>query len=191
MTSLLSKIKVLATKYPMIRGMVSYSLIWPTSSIIQQSIEGKTWGSYDWWRCLRFSLYGGLFVAPTLYGWVKISSAMWPVTSFRTAVIKAAVEQISYTPAAMTCFFFIMSLLEMKTAREALAEVRNKVPPTYKVAVCVWPFLATINFSLIPERNRVLFISICSLMWTIFLAYMKHLEKQENSSKITITPLKF
>ncbi|XP_055844199.1 mpv17-like protein isoform X2 [Episyrphus balteatus] len=180
MTTLFSKFKVLATKYPMVRGMVSYSLIWPTSSIIQQTIEGKSWGSYDWWRCLRFSLYGGFFVAPTLYGWVRLSSAMWPVTSFRTGVIKAAVEQISYTPAAMTCFFFIMSLLEMKTLREAFAEVANKVPPTYKVAVCVWPFLATINFSLIPERNRVPFISMCSLLWTIFLAYMKHLEKEED-----------
>lgn len=30
-------------------------------------------GDYDWWRVLRFSLYGGLFVAPTLYGWIKVS----------------------------------------------------------------------------------------------------------------------
>lgn len=29
-------------------------------------------GNYDWWRVLRFSLYGGLFVAPTIYGWFKV-----------------------------------------------------------------------------------------------------------------------
>ncbi|XP_055912507.1 mpv17-like protein [Eupeodes corollae] len=180
MSTLLSKFKVLITKYPMARGMVSYSLIWPTSSIIQQYIEGKTLGTIDWWRCLRFSLYGGFFVAPTLYGWIRLSTAMWPETSLRTGIVKAAVEQISYTPAAMTCFFFIMSLLEMKTLEEAFSEVRNKVPPTYKVAVCIWPIVGTINFSLVPERNRVPFISMCSLLWTIFLAYMKHLEKNED-----------
>lgn len=88
---------------------------------------------YDWWRVLRFSLYGGLFVAPTLYSWIKVSTAMWPETSLRIAVMKAAVETISYTPAAMTCFYFIMSLLEMKTIREAAAEVSHKFLPTYKV----------------------------------------------------------
>lgn len=59
---------------------------------------------------------------------------MWPQTSLRTGMVKAIVEQVSYTPAAMTCFFFIMSLLEMKTVREAAAEVGNKFLPTYKVS---------------------------------------------------------
>lgn len=58
---------------------------------------------------------------------------MWPQTSFKTAVMKAAVETISYTPAAMTCFYFFMSLLELKTIEEAAAEVRKKFLPTYKV----------------------------------------------------------
>ncbi|XP_016947985.1 uncharacterized protein LOC108023224 isoform X1 [Drosophila biarmipes] len=63
--------KVLIARYPIMRGMISYSLIWPTGSLIQQTVEGRRWGTYDWWRVLRFSMYGGLFVAPTLYGWVK------------------------------------------------------------------------------------------------------------------------
>jgi len=48
-----------------------------------------------------------------------------------------------------------------------------------QVALSVWPLVATINFTLIPERNRVPFISACSLCWTCFLAYMKHLEHHE------------
>lgn len=85
--------KTFVTRYPIARGMISYSLIWPTGSLIQQTFEGKNWGksqcahlvldkivivaiagNYDWWRVLRFSMYGGLFVAPTLYGWVKVFS---------------------------------------------------------------------------------------------------------------------
>ncbi|CAD7090085.1 unnamed protein product [Hermetia illucens] len=172
----MQRFKEVLTKYPVVRGMLSYSLIWPTSSLVQQTFEGKRWGTYDWYRCLRFSLYGGFFVAPTLYSWIRVSSAMWPQTNFRTGAIKAIVEQFSYTPAAMTCFYFIMSLLERKTIREAGQEVSKKFLPTYKVALAVWPIVATINFSLIPEKNRVPFISVCSLIWTCFLAYMKHLE---------------
>lgn len=104
---------------------------------------------------------------------------MWPHTSIKTALAKAAVETITYTPAAMTCFYFFMTLLELKTFSEACEEVRTKVPPTYRVAVMVWPVVATINFSVIPEKNRVPFISACSLLWTSFLAYMKHLDSTE------------
>jgi protein Mpv17 len=78
-------------------------------------------------------IFGGLFVAPTLYSWIKVSSAMWPRSDVRSAVSKAIVEQLSYTPAAMTCFFFGMSLLEQKTLKEASTEVKNKFIPTYKV----------------------------------------------------------
>lgn len=49
--------------------------------------------------------------------------------------------------------------------------------------MCVWPVVATINFSLIPEKNRVPFISVCSLIWTCFLAYMK---QQETTIEQTI-----
>lgn len=59
---------------------------------------------------------------------------MFPKTSIRTALAKAAIEQISYTPGAMTCFFFLMSLLEMKTVHEAATEVGKKFLPTYKVS---------------------------------------------------------
>ncbi|XP_050329044.1 uncharacterized protein LOC126758726 [Bactrocera neohumeralis] len=178
MAAILQHFKTMLQRYPVTRGMVSYSLIWPTSSLIQQTFEGKRWPDYDWWRALRFSLYGGFFVAPTLYSWIKVSSAMWPRTSLQTAVFKTAVEQISYTPAAMTCFYFLMSLLEMKTVGEAAAEVRKKFIPTYKVAMSIWPVVGIINFSVVPEKNRVPFISVCSLLWTCFLAYMKHLEHQ-------------
>lgn len=29
---------------------------------------------------------------------------------------------------------------------------------------------------MIPEKNRLVFLSICSLLWTTFLAYMKRKE---------------
>lgn len=46
MSAIVQNLKVLMIKYPVVRGMVSYSCIWPTSSLIQQTIEGKTWGKF-------------------------------------------------------------------------------------------------------------------------------------------------
>lgn len=42
--SVLSKIKVVYDNYPLLRGMASYGIIWPISSLIQQTFETKDSG---------------------------------------------------------------------------------------------------------------------------------------------------
>ena len=76
-----------------------------------------------------------------------------------------------------------MSILEGGSVEDGVREVQAKFIPTYKVAICVWPVLQTLNFAFIPESNRVVFVSFCSLIWTSFLAYMKQLERQEALKK--------
>lgn len=46
---------------------------------------------------------------------------------------QTAVETVTYTPFAMCSFYFGMSMLEMKSFDEAVAEVNAKFWPTYKV----------------------------------------------------------
>ncbi|CAK1581905.1 unnamed protein product [Parnassius mnemosyne] len=184
--SVYSKIAVAFNNFPVLRGMASYGIIWPISSFIQQTFEGKRFVSennYDWWRCARFGLWGSCYVAPTLYTWLSVASIMWPGNSLRAGLIKTFVETITYTPFAMCSFYFGMSLLEMKPFYEAVAEVNAKFWPTYKVGASIWPAVALVNFCFIPPKNRVPFISVCSLMWTCFLAYMKHLDKEDVPQK--------
>ncbi|XP_060527962.1 mpv17-like protein [Cylas formicarius] len=184
MASVLSRMVAFTSKHPVIRGMISYGALWPTSSIIQQTISGKSIENYDWMQALRFSLYGGLFTAPTLYAWIRISSKLWPTTSLKTSITKAIVEQMTYGPAALICFFFGMSIMSGKTIDESKNEVKTKLYPTWKVGICVWPVLQTINFMYVKEKNRVPFVSLCSLVWCCFLAYMYELEltQQRNLS---------
>lgn len=155
MSSAIVRLKEITTKYPLLRGVLSYSIIWPTSALIQQRMAGKTLDTYDWGRCIRFSIYGAFYVAPTLYAWIRLSTMLFPKNNFKSAISKvgfvdpikwifcienkdfvcsqALVEQVSYTPAAMTSFYFFMSLLEGKSTEAAKAEVQNKFLPTYKV----------------------------------------------------------
>ncbi|XP_011213370.2 PXMP2/4 family protein 4 [Bactrocera dorsalis] len=170
-----------ANAHPLARGVISYAVIWPTSSLIQQTIEGRDLKTYDWMRCLRYGVFGALYVAPTLYGWVRLSSAMWPQMNLRVGITKAAVEQISYGPFAGTSFFFLMSLMEGRSVEEAVQEVKDKFPKAFEVGICIWPVIQTINFSMVPEQHRVVFVSICSLAWTTFLAYMhtKNVDEEE------------
>lgn len=89
--ALFSKFSAFTRRHPIVRGMISYAAIWPTSCIIQQTIAGKTWENYDWATAMRFSLYGALFTAPTLYAWVRLSTVLWPTITLKTAITKVSV----------------------------------------------------------------------------------------------------
>lgn len=68
-----------------------------------------------------------------MYGWVRLTTRMWPVSNLRTAIMKVAVEQLSYGPLATASFYFIVSLMEYKSIEESKQEVLDKFWPTYKV----------------------------------------------------------
>lgn len=48
---------------------------------------------------------------------------------------QALIEQVTYGPAAMVCFFFGMTLLEGGSIEDAKNEVKAKFLSTYKVGI--------------------------------------------------------
>lgn len=80
------KFREISQKYPIVRGMASYSVIWPTANLLQQKIMGKE--EFDYAEAMRFSLYGSLYVAPTLYCWLKCASYLWPKANLKSAITK-------------------------------------------------------------------------------------------------------
>lgn len=54
----------------------------------------------------------------------------------------------------------------------------------FQVGIFFWPVLQTINFAFVPEKNRVPYVSACSLVWCCFLSYMHQLQlkKQEKQN---------
>lgn len=73
-------------KHPITRGMASYLVIWPVGNVVQQILSDQE--KFDVWKIVRFGLYGCFITAPSLYAWVKLSTAMWPNTTFRIACAK-------------------------------------------------------------------------------------------------------
>jgi hypothetical protein len=82
----LTKLIDFTKEYPLTRGMIIYSFIWPISNLCQQTIRGnKEW---DFAEALRFCLYGSCFVAQTLHGWLRLAVSMWPQQNFRSTIAK-------------------------------------------------------------------------------------------------------
>ncbi|XP_059614256.1 uncharacterized protein LOC132260262 [Phlebotomus argentipes] len=171
------------SRYKIIRGMTSYSVLWPCGSLIQQTIEGKNFSTYDWGKCFRMGLFGTFVIGPTLYVWMRFANKTWPRRNLGTSLTKALVEQVTYDPLMITTFLFVMSLMEGKTTHEARLEVKEKFFDTYKVGAVFWPCVQTVNFTIVPQRNQVVFVSFFSMIWSSFLAYMKHMEIEQIRQK--------
>lgn len=126
---MIARVSTFFRQHPMLKGMAVYSVIWPTSSVVQQIINKE---DLDWRKSLRFFMFGTFFVAPTLYGWIKLTSAMWPTMSLKTGMAKAVVEQFSYGPAAGVAFFTLMTLMEGRGFDDVRSELTEKFPKTYR-----------------------------------------------------------
>lgn len=51
---MLKRLIAFTNDYKIIRGMISYSVLWPVGNLIQQTlVEKKNFSTYDWKKCLR------------------------------------------------------------------------------------------------------------------------------------------
>lgn len=95
MSGVFSRICVCFKKYPLLRGVATYAIIWPISNLCQQTIAGKE--KFDFVQALRYSLFGAFYVAPSLHGWLKLSGTMWPQMNVKTALTKVTSHVIFYS----------------------------------------------------------------------------------------------
>lgn len=77
-----------ACHHGLVRGVAIYSITWPLSSVIQQSLDPSASKDIDLKRAAKFSIYGGLYVAPTLYAWMQFASYIWPSRTITSHIIK-------------------------------------------------------------------------------------------------------
>ena len=101
MRVMIVRFRELTKKYPVVRGMASYTVIWPVASLIQQKITGKD--QLDYMQALRFSIYGGAFVAPSLYCWLKVASHFWPKSDLKSAITKVCNKCNNYNLLNLNC----------------------------------------------------------------------------------------
>lgn len=171
-------VKKVIEKYPVTRGMVTYAILWPSGNLLQQVLdESRT--NLDFLEAFRYGIYGSCITAPLLYKWIKALSSLLPGTTLKHAIAKGYIDQLVFAPLNITQFYLGMSLLEGKSLEESLEEWDSKILPTWMISLSIWPLIQTINFSLVPEKNRVMAISLGSFVWMVFLSYMHHTRADE------------
>lgn len=139
-------------------------------------------------------------MGPAMFYWMRFAALLWPGRSFKSSISKAITEQFTVDPACICAFLYLMTLFEGKSRQDANHEVtfllyifwnkdawntinpqlKSKFFDTYKVGAVYWPIAQTINFKFVPVKNQVICTSFFSMLWSVFLAYMKHLEIEQN-----------
>lgn len=183
--SLVKSLRKVADRYPVTRGMITYTLLWPSGNLLQQALDD----SREWWdlrEAARYGLYGGLVTAPLLYHWLQLLARLVPGASFSQALAKGFVDQLVFAPVNISQFFVGMSLLEGRQLEEALDEWGRKFPSTWMISLSVWPLVQCLNFSLVPAKNRVMFVSCGSFLWMAFLSYMQHTDADDLPEGLSI-----
>lgn len=173
MSRMVVTLKTIVSKYPVTRGMATFSVLLPASNTTQQLLDPHR-KKYDFRETLRFSVFGAFILAPSLYCWVRLANVIVKAETLKGAVLKAVIEQFTWAPVAYTQFYICMNLMEGKSWEECIHQCKSKIPQTWKTGACVWPIVQTVNFWIVPMKNRVVFVSIFSYLWNTFLSYMHH-----------------
>ncbi|CAL4066321.1 unnamed protein product, partial [Meganyctiphanes norvegica] len=170
--------RIFFDKYPVTRGMGTFAVLWTSGNLLQQEIDDSR-DQIDIMEAIRFGMYGSCINAPLIYKWIKTLTTIIPGNSLRQAIAKGYMDQLIFAPVNLTQFFIGMNLLEGKKLDQAVEECFEKLIPTWMVSISIWPIFQTINFTLIPEKNRVMFISLGSFLWMVFLSYMQHTDSDQ------------
>ncbi|GBG00263.1 40S ribosomal protein S17 [Raphidocelis subcapitata] len=129
---------------------------------------------YDAARCLRLSVFSAVIGTPLAHYWyLLLDAAVLPSapTSPAAVALKVALDQGLQTPLGTALFFATLKALEGRPA-EALPEVRAKLLPCLVSNWAVWPVAQVVNFTVIPQDLRILYVNVLSIAWTAYVSNM-------------------
>lgn len=95
MIHVLGKLNIIFNKYPISRGMVAYSILWPVSNLCQQKMSGKR--KLDFVEAARYAILGGLWMSPAVYTYVRIFSTIWPGDTLRALIPKVSRVRLTFS----------------------------------------------------------------------------------------------
>ncbi|GAB1859611.1 hypothetical protein CAJAP_00690 [Camponotus japonicus] len=190
--------QLLFGKYLLITNTVSCGLMMATGDVIQQ--HSKYWKKYsqkyfptrvmaaspedektaisnapkhDYTRTRNMTVVG-LLQGPFHHWFYMILDRVLPGKSAKSVVKKTLLDQSIASPTCLAIFFVGLGIMEHRKVEEICKELNLKFYNTWKVDCCFWPPTQCINFLFVPLQYRVLYINAMTMVYDIFLSYMKY-----------------
>jgi protein Mpv17 len=132
----------------------------------------------QWSRIAASAAVGLLYFGPAAHFWYQWIFRLLPGTSLISTLQKAALGQLIFGP-TFTCIFFATSLIQSRTFSLSswVRKIRTDLPGAWLAGVGFWPLVDLISYSLIAPQWIPLFVNMCSLVWTTYLALKAYAKK--------------
>ncbi|XP_022120306.2 mpv17-like protein 2 [Pieris rapae] len=147
--------------------------------LIQQEIEihaNLLPSRYDWSRTARMFIIGTL-MGPLHHFYYIYLDKLLPHTDLKTVGKKILNDQLLASPATILCFFYGLGFLEGKSMKQSTDEIKDKFALVYIGDCLFWPPIQFINFCYLPTQYRVFYINIATMIYNVFLSFMKHYDQ--------------
>ncbi|KYR00993.1 pmp22 family protein [Tieghemostelium lacteum] len=174
----------LLLQYPLTTKSVSTSvLMGPVGDSLAQILEykyskkrdgeedGKREFKYNYNRMLTMSAVGLCFSGPVLHYWYQSLDKIVTGQGKIIYLKKMLVDQLVFAPCVISTFMLIMNVLNGRTLTDAKKQIKNELLyPALAYNWCLWPAAQYISFAIVPLNFRVLYVSVVSVFWNIFLS---------------------
>lgn len=173
-------VKPIVTRNMLVTNTATSAVLFTSGDVIQQRIE-KSMGQknrYDYSRSGRMFLVG-LSQGPPHHYWYIYLDKLLPKKTLRTVCVKILADQIIAAPFFAITFLIGMGILEDKRLSECWSEFIKKFPVVYMFDWVIWPPTQYVNFRYIPQSFRVFYVNVVTVIWDIFLSYIKHYDELE------------
>nr|CAI5862832.1 unnamed protein product [Callosobruchus analis] len=165
-------------KYLLATNTLSSGGLLLLGDVCQQEIEyqkDQLPERYDYNRMARMFIVG-LALGPLHHYYYLWIAKKWPARTGKVVTWKIFLDQVVMSPLCIAGFFYGMGLLERKRLQQSTEEMVNKFKEIYLIDWIVWPPTQFLNFYYLPVKYQVLYINSVTMLYNIFLSYIKHRE---------------
>lgn len=168
------------SNYPLQSKIATGLVITGSGDLIAQLlIEGRQ--DIDRRRLFNFCVYGCLFTGCFNHFYFRALDRFFGADlTAVTAVKKVAIDLGVLGPIELGLF---MAWTHFGTAKESsfYAKLKQDYLEALIAATCLWGPAQSINFRLVPEHLRVLYVSTVNLIWYSYGSYISHKEVKSSS----------
>lgn len=164
-------------KYLLTTNTVSSGILMSMGDGLSQYIECKRKNQpdwrFDWTRNAKMFVVGAIQgpMHHYFYGWLDKRFAG---ATLRMTTIKILCDQLVMSPLCILQFFYSAGWMYNQSNAECWAELKDKFVIVYVTDWTVWPLAQFVNFYYLHPKYRVIYVNVVTMMYNIFLSYVKH-----------------
>nr|XP_027214183.1 mpv17-like protein [Penaeus vannamei] len=161
---------------PLVKNIVGYGAMYVGAEFTQQTLTKKIWRddkdpAYDIPSFGRYSFFGFVWYPVAYHYWYRWLDGRFVGTSLAVITSKTLLDQFLMEPPLLASFYVGMSILEGQ--EDIFRECKKKYIPTFMSGCVFWLPAMALNFWLMPNSMRVLFLGACTFLWCNFICWYK------------------